>query len=722
MIIFLIRILNFLLTTLGLFMAASVMGLVTERYYEYNARKKHIMVSIVYSVFIFLAAFPKLMASDTEIMSAAPILLILLRFKHREIYLPLLTYLLGIYLSGSLLLSAILIVLTIIFIHYFVQNEGLSMFIQFIIVIPLAFSETLLRYQGETYEGRVIWSVGILLMMLIMAVGVLMFIRRKSRAAFLVREFSIRYHHMFDRITTFHIDRKHNKVHFSDKAMDLYELPQKEMSEEEFAKFMMETYEKGYQQDGLSKTEGFLMTPVLGEVRYIRTGQFRLLTGNRIGYIHNLTENISKEEILYFKTQRDSVTRFATHKVFAKKLFEESSSIAQSPQKGFLLVAVEMDTHAAGYSIYDVELETRIQRSLILRAKEQCSGMEVFSVIFGEYLFIVPYDAKNEDKSMLRERLEDSFQRPVEVDGKTISSFVRTGYLDIQASDIISYEDAQMCLDKILYCMTRLLKERTLTRYEFRDYEYESYLKKKRRVRALHTIILHEKISILFQPTVHLAEEKPLYFEVLTRVEHDAYENTRDFFSDLQEFSKNREVDRIIFKKLREALEKGEIPLYNYSVNISPETKIDENLIFVADYLDEHGYTLYLELIERTRYNQDYVEERNLFSKKHHAKLVADDFGIDYANMEMLYKYNFAALKIPRNFVVDIHKNEKNRIFAETIFQHCKRLGLLCVAEGVEAREEMETLKKMGILYAQGYYFRKPLNGADLLSLYGGVL
>ena len=217
-------------------MAASVMGLVTERYYEYNARKKHIMVSIVYSVFIFLATFPKLMASDTEIMSAAPILLILLRFKHREIYLPLLTYLLGIYLSGSLLLSAILIVLTIIFIHYFVQNEGLSMFIQFIIVIPLAFSETLLRYQGETYEGRVIWSVGILLMMLIMAVGVLMFIRRKSRAAFLVREFSIRYHHMFDRITTFHIDRKHNKVHFSDKAMDLYELPQKEMSEEEFAK------------------------------------------------------------------------------------------------------------------------------------------------------------------------------------------------------------------------------------------------------------------------------------------------------------------------------------------------------------------------------------------------------------------------------------------------------------------------------------------------------
>ena len=181
-------------------------------------------------------------------------------------------------------------------------------------------------------------------------------------------------------------------------------------------------------------------------------------------------------------------------------------------------------------------------------------------------------------------------------------------------------------------------------------------------------------------------------------------------------------MDRIIFKKIREALEKGEIPLYNYSVNISPETKIDENLIFVADYLDEHGYTLYLELIERTRYNQDYVEERNLFSKKHHAKLVADDFGIDYANMEMLYKYNFAALKIPRYFVVDIHKNEKNRIFAETIFQHCKRLGLLCVAEGVEAREEMETLKKMGILYAQGYYFRKPLNGPDLLSLYGGVL
>jgi sensor c-di-GMP phosphodiesterase-like protein len=36
-------------------------------------------------------------------------------------------------------------------------------------------------------------------------------------------------------------------------------------------------------------------------------------------------------------------------------------------------------------------------------------------------------------------------------------------------------------------------------------------------------------------------------------------------------------------------------------------------------------------------------------------------------------------------------------------------LGLKIVSEGVETKEQLEAMKKLGVEYIQGYYFSKPL-------------
>jgi sensor c-di-GMP phosphodiesterase-like protein len=45
----------------------------------------------------------------------------------------------------------------------------------------------------------------------------------------------------------------------------------------------------------------------------------------------------------------------------------------------------------------------------------------------------------------------------------------------------------------------------------------------------------------------------------------------------------------------------------------------------------------------------------------------------------------------------------------ETATRMILDLGLKIVSEGVETEEQLETMKKLGVQYIQGYYFSKPL-------------
>jgi sensor c-di-GMP phosphodiesterase-like protein len=49
-------------------------------------------------------------------------------------------------------------------------------------------------------------------------------------------------------------------------------------------------------------------------------------------------------------------------------------------------------------------------------------------------------------------------------------------------------------------------------------------------------------------------------------------------------------------------------------------------------------------------------------------------------------------------------------------------LGLKIVSEGVETEEQLETMKKLGVQYIQGYYFSKPLPQDEFVSFVKGHL
>ncbi|WP_410498087.1 EAL domain-containing protein [Chitinibacter sp. S2-10] len=100
--------------------------------------------------------------------------------------------------------------------------------------------------------------------------------------------------------------------------------------------------------------------------------------------------------------------------------------------------------------------------------------------------------------------------------------------------------------------------------------------------------------------------------------------------------------------------------------------------------------------------------------------LAIDDFGTGYSSLSQLKHLPLDILKIDRSFIEGIPQNEDDIAIAQSIVAMAKKLSLSVVAEGVETREQMATLRNAGCDTMQGYYYSKPLGEAEMLSLLEG--
>lgn len=98
-------------------------------------------------------------------------------------------------------------------------------------------------------------------------------------------------------------------------------------------------------------------------------------------------------------------------------------------------------------------------------------------------------------------------------------------------------------------------------------------------------------------------------------------------------------------------------------------------------------------------------------------KLSLDDFGTGYSGFQHLLELDFHTIKIDQAFTMSMDTNPKSLIMLEVITDMAKRMKMSVVAEGIENLECANKLKKIGVDYAQGYYFFKPINASEILPL-----
>jgi EAL domain-containing protein (putative c-di-GMP-specific phosphodiesterase class I) len=99
-------------------------------------------------------------------------------------------------------------------------------------------------------------------------------------------------------------------------------------------------------------------------------------------------------------------------------------------------------------------------------------------------------------------------------------------------------------------------------------------------------------------------------------------------------------------------------------------------------------------------------------------RLSIDDFGTGYSSVVQLHRLPFCELKIDRVFVSELSTSAEVRTIVRAINDLAHALGLIVVAEGPEQPGEVDFLTEIGCEQAQGYYFSRPVEAAELLTVW----
>ncbi|MBQ9009092.1 MAG: EAL domain-containing protein [Clostridia bacterium] len=260
---------------------------------------------------------------------------------------------------------------------------------------------------------------------------------------------------------------------------------------------------------------------------------------------------------------------------------------------------------------------------------------------------------------------------------------------------------------------------RNISYYDSKLYERTIYEEKL--IRDIHDAINENRIIVYYQPKFDITGENPRLCgaEALVRWAHPEFGIIApDDFIPL--FEKNGlilKLDRFVWTQVARQVRIWR-ETYNISipvsVNVSHIDIYDENLVDgFRTMIEENGLEpsmMHLEITE-SAYAEDSDRLLSVVNELRQLGFLIemDDFGTGYSSLNMLSVLPLDVIKLDREFIRNMGRNEKGARMVELVLDVARFLKVPCIAEGVESEEEYSVLRKMNCDIIQGYYFSHPL-------------
>ncbi len=101
-------------------------------------------------------------------------------------------------------------------------------------------------------------------------------------------------------------------------------------------------------------------------------------------------------------------------------------------------------------------------------------------------------------------------------------------------------------------------------------------------------------------------------------------------------------------------------------------------------------------------------------------RLAIDDFGTGHSSLGRLSQLRPSMIKIDRSFVKDLPGDRDAGVLVETMITMASKLGIQCLAEGIETEAQLTFLRDAGCPLGQGYLYSRPLPTSRFNALITG--
>ena len=335
-------------------------------------------------------------------------------------------------------------------------------------------------------------------------------------------------------------------------------------------------------------------------------------------------------------------------------------------------------------------------------------------------LFLIGQNAPAASKTA--KRIQAAFQEPVPV---------RQAQIDVAASIGMSFypghgDDAEALLRRAS------IAAREGANKDARYFIYRGATERENPERLaiaaeLRSAISRRELQLVFQPKFDLTTGEMAGSEALVRWPHP----TRGFLSPAKFVPLAEETGLIramtsfvVDAAIRQQHAwSGLGRMQPIAVNLSAKSLYDPNFLDTFEaLLETWGVPPNMIDIELTEsaLADDPEQAKNFLSRLRQlgSKIYIDDFGTGYSSLNYLVSLPVHALKIDRSFVRQMSNSREAYSVVASIISMAHNLDLRVLAEGVETREDMEILRKLGCDEAQGFLYSQPMSAAEFAEAY----
>lgn len=233
-------------------------------------------------------------------------------------------------------------------------------------------------------------------------------------------------------------------------------------------------------------------------------------------------------------------------------------------------------------------------------------------------------------------------------------------------------------------------------------------------VDALEGLLQTDSLYSHFQPIIDLQTGKSLGHEALVRAPADcALPNPVALYQAATAAGRVAELDlhccRTHLRNFSAGGQRGRLFLNLNPVALLDGTVNGESILGCVERAGLGPNQVVMEITEHTPVS-DYASLRSTLDDLRQAgiEIALDDLGSGYSGLRQWSELQPQFVKIDAHFVRHVHECNKKRQFIHSIVEMARALGSRVIAEGIETREELDTVVALGVHFGQGYLLGRP--------------
>lgn len=453
------------------------------------------------------------------------------------------------------------------------------------------------------------------------------------------------------------------------------------------------------------------------------------LSGYR-GSVVDVTPRKAAEARAYFLAMHDELTRLPSRRAL-KECLPRVMDAADENSACVALAGIDLDgfkpvNDTYGHEVGD-HLLKRVAQRLTHNLGNNCS---VYRTGGDEFIFLMANMPRDEGPGYavdMCERLRERISKPYLIDTLAIEIGASFGVSFYPAHNV-SGNDLTRMADFALYAAKEKGKGQVAVYQPSMD--KDKILQDNMRSELINAIE-NDEFYFEYQPIIDVKTGKLHGTETLIRWLHPERGNilpsgfiplaeklnfSDEIFTYLMTVSCTVAVDIGLY-----AGEKGKQIQHKMAINVSTSQLLRQNFVaLLEEYVEGAGLLAENVEIEVTSKSLSSVIEsaspvlHELWTRGY--MLVVDDFGSGNLPIEKLISCAVGKVKINRNLINQLDKNERTLAVVSTLVDICKNEGISVCASGVESERQFELVKKMGCDKAQGYHIARPMEFGQLLE------